>query len=75
MTSNDAMEDAATAEVCHAQPCQWSRHRTPMDDVRCIRPALVRELLTGRAGDLFAELVAKSTRPEFLTLAAYQWHF
>jgi malate synthase len=81
------MEDAATAEISRAQVWQWA-HGARLDDGRTIDLALCRTVLGEElaklrsasrdgeryedAAELFAELIAAPTFPEFLTLPAYE---
>jgi malate synthase len=77
------MEDAATTEICRAQLWQWVRHGARMEDGTRITPRLIEERIdlhagkidaptTGVAVNLYREMIASESFPEFLTLRAYE---
>ena len=80
------MEDAATAEISRAQVWQWIRHGVRRHDGNPITPSVFGALLDFHveklrgtapesrlftAANLYEEMVAADTLPEFLTLRAY----
>jgi malate synthase len=64
------MEDAATAEICRAQVWQWVKHGARLKDGRLVTEDMVKEIIHQRAGELGAELSAKSGNDEKLRQAA-----
>jgi malate synthase len=75
------MEDAATAEICRAQVWQWLRHGVKLNDGRTVTETLMRQAIdeqarpgdSGKAAQIFQELITSTDFPEFLTLVAYQY--
>jgi malate synthase len=81
------MEDAATAEISHAQIWQWIRHRAKLEDGRVVDATLCRKVLDeelaklrqpagpearyAEAASLVHQLIEAPGFPAFLTLPAY----